>query len=41
VPQRSGRIAFLAAEPSHDRVRSQPWFQALLRTLGLPVEPIR
>jgi tetratricopeptide (TPR) repeat protein len=41
VPQRSGRIAFLAAEPSHDRVRSQPWFQALLRTLELPVEPIR
>ncbi len=41
VTQRSGRVAFLAAEPSHDVVRGQPWFATMLQSLGLPARPVR
>ena len=36
LEQRSGRLAFIAAEPAHEHLRDRPWFQALVRKVHPP-----
>ena len=36
LEQRSGRLAFIAAEPALDHLRDRPWFQALVRKVHPP-----